>query len=54
MPSSRISPPVSGMNPAIMLRMVVLPQPDGPTTDTNSPSFTSNETSCTAVTLAPA
>src|SRR3954465_11448927 len=28
-PSSRISPPVCGMKPAIMLRMVVLPQPDG-------------------------
>ena len=36
-PPTRISPPVSGMKPAIMLRIVVLPQPDGPTTETNSP-----------------
>ena len=27
-----------GMKPAIMLRIVVLPQPEGPTMETNSPS----------------
>ena len=42
------------MKPAIMLRIVVLPQPDGPTTETNSPCSTSSETSCTAVTCEPA
>ena len=42
------------MKPATMLRMVVLPQPEGPTTDTNSPSGTSSDTSRTASTCAPA
>src|SRR5829696_9185083 len=30
--------------PAISLRTVLFPQPEGPTTDTNSPSRTSNDT----------
>jgi hypothetical protein len=42
------------MKPAIMFRMVDLPQPDGPTMETNSPSGTSSDTSCTAVTCVPA
>ena len=29
-----------GRKPAIMLRMVDLPQPEGPTIDTNSPAAT--------------
>ncbi len=31
------SPPRGGMKPAIMLRIVVLPQPEGPTMEINSP-----------------
>src|SRR5258705_12505724 len=36
------------MRPPIMLRMVDLPQPDGPTMATNSRSWTSKETGETA------
>ena len=36
----KISPEVSGISPAIRLSVVVLPQPDGPTSATNSPSST--------------
>ena len=36
-PSTRFRP-VGGRSPAIILSRVVLPQPDGPTTTTNSPS----------------
>ena len=39
-PSTRISPSLGGSRPAIILSNVVLPQPDGPTTTTNSPSPT--------------
>ena len=31
-------PPLIGSSPAIMLSVVVLPQPDGPTSTTNDPS----------------
>ena len=34
----RISPPVMSSRPAIMRNRVDLPQPDGPTSTTNSPS----------------
>ena len=54
LPSSRISPPETGRKPAIMFRIVVLPQPDGPTTATNSPLSTVSDTSRTAVTCLPA
>ena len=37
-PSMRISPAVGSSKPAIMRSVVVLPQPDGPTNTTNSPS----------------
>src|SRR5215470_2057653 len=37
-PSMRISPAVGSSKPAIMRKVVVLPQPDGPTKTTNSPS----------------
>ena len=37
-PSISIVPVVGAMNPAIMRKVVVLPQPDGPSSDTNSPS----------------
>ena len=36
-PSSRIWPSVGRSNPAIMRRLVVLPQPEGPSSEKNSP-----------------
>src|SRR5262245_30665145 len=45
-----ISPSVTSSRPAIMRRMVVLPQPDGPTSTMNSPSPISRDTSRTACT----
>src|SRR6185295_16806423 len=36
-PASRLS------KPAMQRRVVVLPQPDGPSSEKNSPAFTSNE-----------
>src|SRR6266496_5077888 len=45
-----ISPPVTSSRPAIIRRMVVLPQPDGPTSTMNSPFWISSETSRTACT----
>ena len=36
---SRISPSLGSMKPEIMRRMVVLPQPDGPRNEKNSPSL---------------
>src|SRR6266511_1588514 len=45
-----ISPSVTSSRPAIIRRIVVLPQPDGPTSTTNSPFPISSETSRTACT----
>ena len=39
-PSSRYSPPVNSSSRPAMLRNVVLPEPEGPVTVTNSPSLT--------------
>ena len=39
-PSSRIAPAVGSTKPAIICRVVVLPQPDGPSSETNSPFST--------------
>ena len=36
------SPPEMGSSPAIHIIRVVLPQPEGPTTDTNWPAWTAN------------
>src|SRR5215217_2818418 len=47
---SKISPAVMSIRPAMRFRVVVLPQPDGPTRATNSPSSTSSETRSTATT----
>ena len=47
-PSISIVPAVGGMKPAIMRSVVVLPQPDGPSSDTNSPDASSSEKSSTA------
>ena len=49
LPSMAISPPERGMRPATMLRMVLLPQPDGPRRATNSPCRMSNEMFSTAI-----
>ncbi|MCY1547279.1 hypothetical protein D9M68_833260 [compost metagenome] len=44
-PSSRMTPPVVSSSPAISRSRVDLPQPDGPTKTTNSPSLISSEMS---------
>ncbi len=41
-------PAVGSMKPATMRRVVVLPQPDGPSSTRNSPSLMPSETSRTA------
>ena len=43
LPSSSTSPEVRPCNPDIDHNSVVLPQPEGPTIDTISPSITSSE-----------
>src|SRR5579859_383745 len=48
LPPIRSSPSVMSSRPAIMLSVVDLPQPDGPTRITNSPSAISRLTSLTA------
>src|SRR5690606_36956622 len=52
-PSTRSSPAVTGSKPPTMCRNVLLPQPDGPTTVTNSPSPTTRLNPRTASTLRP-
>jgi hypothetical protein len=44
----RTSPEVEVSRPAMMRRSVVLPQPDGPSSETNSPSLIVSETSFSA------
>ena len=48
LPSISMLPALGGMKPAIMRRVVVLPQPEGPSRDTNSPLASSSEKSDTA------
>src|SRR6266849_796998 len=48
-PLSRMRPSLGRSRPATRLRMVLLPQPDGPTTATNSPARTSRLTRSIAV-----
>ena len=50
-PRSRMRPLVGSSKPAIMRSVVVLPQPDGPSIEKNSPSWISNETASTATTV---
>src|SRR5262245_41363971 len=45
LPRRTTSPLLGSSSPAMHLSRVVFPQPDGPTTQTNSPSATANETS---------
>src|SRR3954465_1452093 len=49
-PSTVIRPAVGCSNPAIIRSVVVLPQPDGPRKDTNSPRSAARLKSSTAVT----
>src|SRR5882724_9887628 len=48
-----MSPDTGRSSPAIERKVVVLPQPDGPSSVNSLPSGTSNETSCAALTAAP-
>ena len=50
-PPIRIWPSLAISRPAIMRRVVVLPQPEGPSSVTSVPGSMVNETSSTAVTL---
>ena len=47
-PSSRIAPAVGISKPAIIFRIVVLPQPDGPSREKNSPRAMLKQASSTA------
>jgi len=53
LPSIKISPLLAFTSVAIMLRIVLLPEPDGPNKATNSPRRTLKETSRTASMVAP-
>jgi hypothetical protein len=53
-PSIMIWPPVGLIKVAIMLRIVLLPEPDGPSKATNSPRRTLKDTSRTASMAVPA
>src|SRR5216683_3508593 len=47
-PSRVIAPPVGSTKPAIICSVVVLPQPDGPSNETNSPFSTPSDSPSTA------
>src|SRR5262245_5824622 len=48
-PATRISPSVGSVSPAVISISVLLPHPEGPISDTNSPPRIENETSSIAV-----
>src|SRR5215467_1002530 len=48
-----MSPPLGVIRVATMFRIVLLPQPEGPSRATNSPSLMRNEASSTATTSRP-
>ena len=50
LPSISTVPDVGVTKPAIIRSVVVLPQPDGPSSETNSPSSSVRSTPCTAIT----
>ena len=50
-PPIRISPSVTSSSPAIMRSSVLLPQPDGPTSTTNSPFSIARSTPCSTETM---
>src|SRR6185369_2958453 len=47
-PSRLMRPALTSANPAIICRVVVLPQPEGPSSDTNSPFSTKSDRRSTA------
>jgi len=47
---TQISPASGARNPATRRKVVVLPQPEGPSSATSSPGFTSSERPSTAAT----
>src|SRR5437879_7710813 len=49
-PSSSMVPSLGSRKPAIMRSVVVLPQPDGPSSETNSPRVSASVARSTAVT----
>ncbi len=49
LPSIRIAPAVGTSKPATMRSVVVLPQPEGPRNEMNSPRSTSRSNLCTTV-----
>ena len=49
--SKEIAPPVGSSKPATQRSVVVLPQPDGPSSETSSPSATSRSMPFTAATV---
>src|ERR1700722_134740 len=49
-PSKRIEPPSASSKPAMIFRVVVLPHPDGPSKDRNSPWPALSDRSSTALT----
>src|SRR6476659_4597304 len=53
LPPTRISPSLGIDRPAAMSISVLLPQPDGPISDTNSPPLIENDTSSIAVNIVP-
>src|SRR6266567_8866245 len=52
LPSTRISPPSGSSKPAIMRKVVVLPQPDGPSRHTSAPCLTVKSIASTETTAA--
>src|SRR5262249_33173180 len=52
-PATSISPAIGFSSPAIERSVVVLPQPEGPSSVNSFPSGTSNETFCAALTAPP-
>src|SRR5262249_22007872 len=52
-PPTSISPEVGFSRPAIERKVVVLPQPEGPSSVNSLPSGTSNDTFCAALTAPP-
>ena len=50
-PPIAMRPLVTGSSPATIRNVVVLPQPDGPSSVTSSPGDTVNDTSSTTVSL---
>src|SRR5438270_13880828 len=48
LPSIRMLPLVGWSRPAIRFKVVDFPQPEGPTSETNSPSAISSDSSCKA------